>query len=254
MVGDVVSRNGCEFLNRRLPALKRFYGVDVTVVNGENSAEGNGITPISADMIFSAGADVITGGNHSFRRREVYDMLDENDFLLRPENLPPSAPGKGVCVLDMGRTQVAVVNMIGSYTLSGDCPFRAADGVLKELSSRGIKNIFVDFHAEATGEKRALSFYLDGRVTAVMGTHTHVPTADCEIMKNGTAYVTDVGMTGPKNSCLGVNPECVIRSLKDKLPTRFEAAEDQPPRLDAVLVEFDEKTGRALKIERITVE
>ncbi len=254
MVGDVVSSNGTRFLRERLPSLKRNLGVDITVVNGENSADGNGITPFSAEEIFSAGADVITGGNHTLRRREIYDMLDESLFVLRPANLPDAVPGKGVAIVDMGKTQVAVVNLLGSYTLNADCPFRAADKIIKELEDGGIHNIFIDLHAEATGEKRALAFYLDGKVTAITGTHTHIPTADCEIMQKGTAFVTDVGMTGPKNSCLGVKPECVIRSLKDKMPTRFEAAVNEPSRLDAVVIQFDEKTGRAISIERITVE
>ncbi|MBQ8533461.1 MAG: TIGR00282 family metallophosphoesterase [Clostridia bacterium] len=254
MVGDVVSSNGTRFLREKLPSLKRALGIDITVVNGENSADGNGITPFSAEEIFSAGADVITGGNHTLRRREIYDMLDESLFVLRPANLPSAVPGRGVCIMDMGKTRVAVVNLLGNYTLSADCPFKAADEIIKSLNDEGINNIFIDLHAEATGEKRAIAFYLDGRVTAIMGTHTHIPTADCEIMQKGTAYVTDVGMTGPKNSCLGVKPECVIRSLKDKMPTRFEAANNEASRLDAVVVEFDEKTGKAINIERITVE
>lgn len=254
MVGDVVSQNGTRFLREKLSGIKRLYGIDITVVNGENSAVGNGITPFSAEEIFNAGADVITGGNHTLRRKEIYDMLDESLYLLRPYNLPSAVPGKGVTVLDMGKYRVAVVSLLGSYTLNADCPFAAADRLIKQLNDDNVNNIFIDLHAEATGEKRALAFYLDGRVTALLGTHTHVATADCEILKGGTAYVTDVGMTGPKNSCLGVKPECVIRSLKDKMPTRFDAANDQPSRLDAVIVEFDAATGKATDIQRITVE
>lgn len=254
MVGDVVSSNGTGFLRKKLPLIKKTLGVDITVVNGENSADGNGITPFSAEEIFNSGADVITGGNHTLRRKEIYDMLDESISLLRPANLPPAVFGRGVCILDMGKTQVAVVNLLGNYTLNADCPFRTMDKILNDLNEKGIKNIFIDFHAEATGEKRALAFYLEGRVTGIFGTHTHIPTADCEIMQGGTAYVTDVGMTGPKNSCLGVKPECVIKALRDKMPVRFETANSNDSKLDAVLVEFDETTGKALSIERISIE
>ncbi|MGN1080463.1 MAG: TIGR00282 family metallophosphoesterase [Acutalibacteraceae bacterium] len=255
MIGDVVSKSGCEFLRRNLPSLKRETAADFTIVNGENSAEGNGITPKSAQAVFESGADVITNGNHTFRRKEIYDMLDENEFILRPANYPPSCPGRGFCVADMGKTRIAVINLMGNYTfMSLDCPFRTADKIIEGLNADGIKNIFVDFHAEATGEKRAMAFYLDGRVTALCGTHTHIPTDDCEILPGGSAYVTDLGMTGPSLSCLGVKPEAVIRQLKDKMPSRFDAADGNPCEMSGVIIDFDEKSGRANSISRIKIK
>lgn len=254
MIGDAVSRSGCAFLQKKLPALKREYGASAVIVNGENSAEGNGITPASAKMLFSAGADVITGGNHTLRRREIYSYLEENEYILRPANFPDSVPGKGAAVLDLGKTRIAVVNLMGTYGLQPlDCPFRTADKITEQLHSAGIKNIFLDFHAEATGEKRALAFYLDGKITALCGTHTHVPTADCEIMPRGTAYITDLGMTGPARSCLGIKPEAVIRQLRDKMPSRFESADGNPCVLSGAVIDFDEVSGKAKSISGILI-
>lgn len=225
-IGDVVGNSGCEYLRRRLPELKKQYNVDFCIVNGENSAEGNGITPHSAEHIFASGADVITGGNHTLRRREVYEMLEENEFLLRPANLPDVVPGSGMCIADLGHTKIAVINLLGTvYMDSTDCPFHCLDKMVDKAKAEGAKIIIVDFHAEATSEKRALGIYADGKVTAFFGTHTHVQTNDSTILPEGTAYVTDIGMTGPLHSVLGVKPEIVIARMKDKIPGRFQNAE-----------------------------
>lgn len=253
-VGDVVGKAGCEFLRKQLPGIKKLRGVDVTVVNGENSAEGNGVTPFSADYIFDSGADVITGGNHTFRRREIYDYFDRSPFLLRPANFPTDAPGGGLCVVDRGSYRAAVINIMGQAYMSPilESPFETADRLIKEADSEGCKIKIVDFHAEATGEKLSLAHYLDGRVTAVLGTHTHVPTADLKIMKNGTAYISDLGMTGPEDSVLGVKPELTVAMMKDKLPVRFLTAEGDCF-LCGVLLEADKATGKATSVEQIII-
>lgn len=250
-VGDVVGSGGVRHLRARLPALKRQHEVGLTIVNGENSADGNGITPESADALFAAGADVITTGNHVFRRREITDVLDSEPYLLRPFNYPPGTPGKGWCIYDLGRVQVCVANLMGTaYLESLDCPFRAADRILAETREAAV-HIF-DFHAEATGEKRALGFYLDGRASVLFGTHTHVQTADACILPGGTGYLTDVGMTGAVHSVLGVKPELVIAKLKQKRPVRFENA-DGPMMLNAVLFSVDSVTGRTQHVERLDI-
>ncbi len=253
MVGDVVGSAGCEKLRQCLPSLKQQYQADLVIVNGENSADGNGIHPASAQHIFHSGADVITGGNHSFRRREVYDAYDTNPFLLRPANYPATAPGGGLCVVDKGRYQIGVISVLGQVYLSPSrCPFEVAEEQIAEAKKQGCKIIVVDIHAEATSEKKALAYYLDGKVTAVLGTHTHVQTADARILPKGTAYISDVGMCGPYESILGVCPEQSISLLKDKLPVRFTTAEGSC-QLDGVALDVDATTGLANKIVSFSV-
>ena len=251
-VGDVVGGAGCQHLRRVLPAVKRQYGVDVCIVNGENAADGNGITPTAAAHILDSGADVITGGNHTFRRREFYEVLDETPYMLRPANYPVNAPGRGLYLVDKGRYQLAVVNLIGLvYMEPLACPFETLDRLLKEAGNP--KFCVVDFHAEATAEKKALAYYADGRISALVGTHTHTQTADEQILPGGTGFLTDVGMTGPKNSVLGVRPEQSIAKMKDKLPVRFTTA-DGPCRMDAVLLELNDQTGQTTTITRLQIE
>lgn len=250
-VGDVVGSIGCRHLEQVLPRVKREYGVDVCIVNGENSADGNGITPVSAGHIFDAGADVITGGNHTFRRREFYDMLEENPFLLRPANLPAGTPGQGMTLIDRGRYQVAVINLMGTvYMESLASPFEVLDSLLREAGNPTF--CIVDFHAEATAEKKALAVYGDGRISALFGTHTHVATADEQILPGGTGFITDVGMTGPIYSCLGVRPELAVQKMRTKLPVRFATAEG-PCAMDGVLFTLDDKTGRTMAVSRVRV-
>lgn len=249
-IGDVVGSIGCNFLRRHLPAVKKLKGIDLVIANGENSADGNGLTPASVRHLFDSGVDVVTSGNHSFRRRESYDFYDSCPALLRPANFPSAAPGKGFEVIDLGRVQVGVLNLIGVvYMESMESPFDTADRI---LSAGTPKITLVDFHAEATGEKRSLAYYLDGRVSAVFGTHTHVQTADETILPKGTGYLSDLGMTGPVQSVLGVKPELVIQKMRTKMPVRFDLA-DGDCRMDGAVLSIDEKSGKTISIERIQI-
>lgn len=251
-IGDVVSKAGCDFFRSKIRDLKRKYSIDITAVNAENSALGNGITPLSADMLINSGADVLTTGNHAFRRKEAYDMFNErSDCIIRPANYPDGmAQGKGVCVLDMGAYSVAFVNLMGTtYMDALDNPFTKIDEILENIDT---PNIFVDFHAEATSEKKAMGHYLTGKVSGVLGTHTHVQTADEMILGGHTAYITDAGMTGVEISCLGTDIKPVLNKFRFRTPERFTDAVGNCF-LCGVCVRFDEKTGKSHKIERIIV-
>ncbi len=252
-IGDVCGHAGCEHLTRVLPSLKRSENIDFIIANGENSADGNGLLPHSADALLDAGIDVITGGNHTFRRKEVFDMLESEARLLRPANMPDSVPGKGYALFDCGRTSVGVINLLGTtYMESLDCPFRAAEKYVAELKKQGAKIIMIDFHAEATSEKRALGFMLDGAVSAVFGTHTHVQTSDWQVLPQGTGYITDLGMTGPMHSVLGVKPEIIINKFKDKLPARFEQAIGECV-FEGCIFTVDDKTGECLSAKGVRI-
>lgn len=251
-IGDVVGTFGCEFLRKKLPQLKKQKNIDICIVNGENSAQGNGILPQSANHLLDSGADLITTGNHSFRRFEIYDKFDEEGFpLIRPANFHRTAPGKGYYIIDKGFIQIAVINLIGiTYLENNENPFECIDKVLEEVKHCKIK--ILDFHAEATGEKRAMGFYLDGRISAMFGTHTHVQTADEQILPNGTGYITDLGMTGAVQSVLGVTPKLVIEKMKTNMPVRFENP-DGECKMEGCIFEIDNKTGKTLSVERISV-
>ena len=250
-LGDVVGQGGCEFLMKRLPDYKRKNNIDVCIANAENSAQGNGVTPKSCDMVFSSGVDFITLGNHTFKRPEIMEYLDKNIPVIRPYNFPKGAPGKGVGIIDKGRFRIAVINIQGTvYSDPISNPFWEIDKALEETD--GCKTIIVDFHAEATAEKRAMGFYLDGRVTALVGTHTHVQTADEQLLPKGTAYITDIGMCGPVQSVLGIEPELTIRKFKSNLPVRFENAKGEYS-IEGCLIDIDEKTGKAQSIERVNI-
>lgn len=252
-IGDVVGSGGCEFLRKKLPVLKKLKAIDAVIVNGENSADGNGITPASAKHIFDSGADVITGGNHSFRRSEMYPLFDESDRILRPANFPKGVYGSGYTVVDFGYAKMGIINLMGVvYTEPLACPFETADTLVDSMKSSGVNIIIVDIHAEATAEKKALAFYLDGRVSAVFGTHTHVQTADEQILPQKTGFITDVGMVGSINSVLGVKSELAIKKMKDKLPVRFANA-DGDCMLNACIFSVDTKSGKCLSAERISV-
>lgn len=250
-IGDIVGAIGCRFLREKLPALKKEESIDLVIANGENSADGNGITPSSAEFIFSSGVDVITAGNHTFRRKESYDTFDRNPFLIRPANFPEgTTPGKGWTVFDMGRYQVGVINLMGCLFMDAlDDPYRVVEGILKQI---GTKITVIDFHGEATAEKLAMAYYLDGRISAFFGTHTHVQTSDERILPKGTGYITDVGMTGPYESVLGVKPELAIKSFREKLPVRFEVGHGKC-RLDCIKFTVDEKSGKTLAVKRIEI-
>ena len=253
-VSDVVGQAGCAFLRKTLPGLKKVKGADFCIVNGENSARGNGLTPASLEDILASGADAVTGGNHTLRRPEIYGPLDDPRYpVLRPYNLHRSAPGRGFLVLEKRGLRLGVANLLGAvYMDPCENPFDAADGLCKAFAAEGVLCTLIDLHAEATSEKRALGFYLDGRVSAVLGTHTHVQTADEQILPGGTAYITDVGMTGPAASVLGVTVETATAKMRTGLPVRFEQAEG-PCTMGCVCVEIDEKTGRAVQIERFVI-
>lgn len=249
-IGDVTGSIGCKFLRAHLPHLKKLKHIDLVIANGENSADGNGITPASAQHLFDSGVDVITAGNHSFRRREVYDFFERQEYLLRPANFPPGTPGHGSCIVDKGRVQVGIINLMGVvYLESLDCPFATADRLLKGMPPITL----VDFHAEATGEKGALAYYLDGQVSAVFGTHTHVQTADECVLPGGTGFITDVGMTGPVQSVLGVKPNLVIQKMRSKMPVRFDLAGGNC-HMDCVIFSIHDKSGKTLSVERMRIQ
>ena len=252
-IGDVCGQIGCEKVRNILPKLKREENIDVVIINGENSADTNGVTPYSADYLFACGADVITGGNHSFRNSQIVPYLDSNPFILRPHNLPDAEGGSGYCLLDKGRYSVAVINLSGTIyldKLKAKNPFVCADELIEKAKNDGANIIVVDFHAEATSEKRALGFYLDGKVSVVFGTHTHIQTADNKVLPLGTGYITDLGMTGPEDSVLGVKKEIIINRLKSNDMSKFELATGECT-LNGCIFEIDEKTGKTLKTQRI---
>ena len=255
-IGDIFGRPGRTIVKDRLPELVRTHSADLVIANCENAAAGFGITPSLAEELFDLGIDVMTTGNHVWDKREIieyFQMADGNPHsparrLLRPANFPASLPGWGVYEGQKNGVPYAVVNLQGRVFMgSADDPYRYADRLLSEIKA---KIVFVDFHAEATSEKVAFGWYLDGRATAVVGTHTHIPTADETVLSKGTAYITDVGMTGPYDSVIGVKKELVIERFLSGMPARFEPAAGDV-RLCGVAVECDDKTGRARAIERI---
>jgi metallophosphoesterase (TIGR00282 family) len=254
LVGDVFAESGRRMLAGYLPSLKRDLKLDLAVVNGENSAGGIGLMPRQAQEIFAAGADVITGGNHTLARQEIFPLLQHEPHLLRPANLPPSAPGQGwVITTTRGGEKIAVVSLLGRSLMPVTdlaCPFATLQALLDQ-PLKSTPCILVDFHAEASSEKQALAWHFDGRISALIGTHTHVATADERILPEGTAYLTDAGMTGPYYSVIGMNPATAIARFTSQGPPRFRVAEG-PALLNAALVHINPRTGRAEKIERVS--
>jgi metallophosphoesterase (TIGR00282 family) len=248
-VGDVVGGIGRRTLTALLPRLRERYEPHFVIVNGENAAGGIGITPKTADELFEAGVDVITLGNHTYRHREVYSYLDEHERIVRPVNFLASQPGHGWCVVERAGVRLGVLSVSGNLFMAAAGPaFAAADAALYTLEGR-VDHLVVDMHAEATSEKVGLGWHLDGRVTAVLGTHTHVPTGDARVLPGGTAYITDVGMTGPRGGVIGVKREQAVEAMLTRMPIRFEtSAED--PWLNAVLVRANAPM-RATAIEQI---
>lgn len=255
-IGDIFGRPGRTIVKERLPGLVKNHQINLTIANGENAAAGFGITPALAEELFELGIDVITTGNHVWDKRELAEYFEAEKTnphslamrLLRPANYPPTMPGWGMFEGTKNRVPFAVLNLQGRIFMgSNDDPFRAADQLLKEVRARVV---VVDFHAEATSEKMSMGWYLDGRVTAVIGTHTHVPTADERVLPGGTAYITDVGMSGPYESVIGVQKELVVGKFLNNMPVRFEPASGDV-RLCAVVVDCDETSGRARSIQRL---
>lgn len=248
MVGDVVGRPGREAVQALLRPLRAELGIDFVVVNAENAAAGRGLTARLARQLLDAGADVLTSGNHIYNVREFTQQLDALELpVLRPANYPPGAPGRGVITVG----PVTVLNLMGRVFMPADMddPFRGADALLEGLPAGGV--VLVDFHAEATSEKQALAWYLDGRVSAVVGTHTHVPTADARILPKGTAMVTDLGMAGAVDSIIGDDVDAVLHRFLTSMPTRLPVAAGGEAVMNAVLIDIDDATGRAVGIERV---
>lgn len=249
-VGDVVGSSGRQMIQEYVPKLKKKYSPTVTIINGENAAGGRGITEKIYRSFLEAGAQAVTLGNHAWDNREIFEFIDNAKYLVRPANFPEGTPGKGLIFLNCNGTEVAIINLQGRTFLPPlDCPFKKVDDLIAQAKKR-TSIIFIDFHAEATSEKQALGWYIDGRATAVVGTHTHVQTADNRILPNGTAYITDVGMTGPYDGILGMERGAVLKKFLTALPVRFEVAEGRT-QLSAVLIDVNPSTGKASRIERI---
>jgi metallophosphoesterase (TIGR00282 family) len=251
MIGDIVGQLGRKAVQEILPGLRRELALDVVIANGENVAGGRGLTHRTAEELFKAGVDIITSGNHIWEHREAYELLESEAPIIRPLNYPPDVPGEGYVV----HNGIGVLNLIGRtfMGITVDCPFRGADEGLEELTAQ-TPIVVVDMHAEATSEKMAMGFYLDGRVSAVVGTHTHVATADTRILPKGTAYVSDLGMVGARDAIIGWEIEPIMERFLTQLPTRFSPVEKGVAIFNSVLLELDDRTGRAKKIERVDRE
>jgi metallophosphoesterase (TIGR00282 family) len=245
-IGDIIGKPGRKAVKEILPGLCHEYNIDFIIGNGENAAGGLGLTPNTAQELFDSGIDVITTGNHIWAYKEIIPYLDSELALLRPLNYPPTNPGRGYLL----KNKTLIVNLVGRVFMGHvDCPFRTVDQLLADFQHKSIP-IIVDFHAEATSEKVAMGRYLDGRVSAVLGTHTHVGTIDAHILPGGTAYVTDIGMVGPVDSVIGDDPDSVINRFLTQIPSRLSVGKGKVS-FDAILVEVNEKTGKAVDIKRI---
>lgn len=248
-LGDIVGRPGRDVVHSQLPKLVQQHQPRFVVVNGENAASGVGITPSIAQDLFKLGVDAITLGNHAFHKREIGPYLDGGDPIVRPANLPPGTPGKGATIIEQQGTRLAVINLCGRVFLETyDDPFRAIDQILGEIDT---PHVLIDFHAEATSEKIAFAYHVEGRATAVLGTHTHVTTADERVLDKGTAFITDVGMCGPRDSVIGMQKEVILRRFRTSLPTKFEVA-DHPGVISGVVIGVETDTGRATSIRRLS--
>jgi metallophosphoesterase (TIGR00282 family) len=247
-IGDVIGKKGRRLVSCLLPELRKEKEIDLVIANGENAAGGFGITRKTADELFSSGVDLLTGGNHIFSKKEVYEIIDEYP-IIRPANYPPSVPGRGYIICK----KVCVISLCGRTFMEPlDCPFRTADSIINEVL--GVtKVIIIDIHAEATSEKVALGWYLDGRVSAVIGTHTHIPTADARILPKGTAYITDIGMVGARNSVIGMNKAAILRRFLTQVPEKFETAKNDGI-FSGVILEIDMESGNSLSITPIQIE
>lgn len=250
-IGDIVGRPGREVTKRLLAPLKVKEKIDCIIANGENAAGGSGLTPKITEELFDNGIDVMTSGDHIWKKREIYDVLNTTTKLVRPANYPEGSPGFGSTVIDIPSCgKIGVINLIGRIFMEAvDCPFKGVDAEIKKIKEK-TSVIIVDMHAEATSEKVAMGWYLDGRVSAVLGTHTHIQTADEKILPKGTAYLTDCGMTGPYDSVIGRNKDNIIQRFLTGLPTRFEMAAGSVE-MHGVIIDIDEKTGKATAIRRV---
>lgn len=250
-IGDVVGHPGHRAVQEGLVRLRRQQPVDLVIANGENASGGFGLQEKTYHILRDAGVDVITLGNHAWDKKEIFEFIDDADRIVRPANYPPGTPGRGFTVLEVQGLSVGVLQLMGRAFINiGDCPFQVAERELKKLMPQA-KIIIVDVHAEASSEKLALAYCLDGQVSAIIGTHTHVQTADEQIFPRGTGYITDVGMTGPRHSILGIRPDLAIKRMRDQLPVRFEVGEGEGI-FSAVSLMIDRQTGRTLQIQRLS--
>lgn len=252
-IGDIFGSPGREMVVEYLPKLKEKYKPQLTIANGENAAAGKGMTKKIYKQLLGAGVQVITMGNHTWNKKEIFDFIPEAEYLIRPANFPNNNPGNGIIFIQVNGDEIAVINLQGRVFLeANDNPFVVGKQLIAEASKRTNK-IIIDFHAEATSEKQAFAWYVDGTVSAVIGTHTHVQTADNRILPNGTAYITDVGMTGPYDGIIGVQREAVINRFLTNLPTRFDVEKTGGRQLNACFIRLNDVTGKAEQIERIMI-
>lgn len=252
VIGDVVGTPGIEAVRRNISKLKEQFNIDFTIVNGENSADGMGITHKILKDLYAFGVDVVTMGNHTWGKKDIFNFIDDEDRLIRPANYPQGVRGKGSTIVDCKGKKVGVINLIGRVDIGGsfDSPFEAADREIENLKSNGAEIIIIDFHAEATAEKKALAYYLKEKANILFGTHTHVQTNDDTIYETGMGYITDVGMTGPKDSIIGMVPEAALKRFLTQIPERYACATGDTM-LNAVVFMYDEKERRISKIEKI---
>lgn len=251
MIGDVMGHPGLQAVREGVPRVRKTLPVDLVIANGENAAGGFGLTERCYHELRDAGVDVITLGNHAWDKKEIFNFIEDADRVVRPANYPQGTPGRGWTVVTAGGVSVAVVQLLGRAFMNvGDCPFQVIDRELRTLAKQA-RVVIVDIHAEATSEKMALAHHLDGQVSAILGTHTHVQTADEQIFPRGTGYITDVGMTGPRHSVVGIKPDLALRRIREQLPVRFEVAEG-PTIFCGTWLAIDKTTGRTSQIQRIT--
>jgi metallophosphoesterase (TIGR00282 family) len=253
MIGDVFAKPGRKLLKEHLPGLIEKHNIEFVLANAENASHGLGVTPDTAQELFSTGVDVLTSGNHIWDKKEIIEFMKQDPRLLRPANYPAAAPGKGhIIISGKNESKVGVINLQGRVFMApSDDPFRIGLEIIANMK-KTTPLILVDMHGEASSEKQAMGWFLDGKVTAVCGTHTHVPTADHRVLPGGTAYVTDIGMTGPYNSIIGMDKASILQKFQDQMPTRFEPAAGNPI-FYAMLIDADDRTGLAHSIERITI-
>lgn len=254
VVGDIVGTPGMDALRANISRLKERFNIDFTIVNGENSADGMGITHKILKDMYSLGVDVVTLGNHTWGKKDIFNFIDEEERLIRPANYPQGVCGKGSTLVNCKGKKVGVINLIGRVDIGGsfDSPFEVGDKEIENLKNQGAEIIIIDFHAEATAEKKALAYYMQDKVDILFGTHTHVQTADETIYPSGMGYITDVGMTGPKNSIIGMTPEAALKRFLTQISERYSCATGEFM-LNAVVFEYDEKNKKVTKIERIRI-
>lgn len=258
LLGDTTGKSGREALKEHLPKIKKQYKPDIIIVNGENLAHGNGITTKIMEEILGYGIDFITSGNHIWDKKDIYEIFSDKklkDKIIRPENYPPGVPGEGYKILNINTHTLLIINLIGRVFMPEDydCPFRALDDILNKVKNKKIDGVIVDFHAEATSEKEAFGWYADGRVSAVLGTHTHVQTADEKILPKGTAYITDIGMIGSANSVIGAAKENILKTFLTQIHRPIEVDEEGPVIINGALIKINYETKLAEHIERINI-